>query len=187
MPEPVEPDGGLQSRAQGARRRERSRKRQRMCNHDQGTEQIAARYHQQCPLTQNEELSEQKSGGHAVADKQGGGKSRYERVDFGQLDGRKGPCAEKDDEQGQQKSARQAALTGSWGNVRQNLRLGGARRRRQRCVRAFRHWTQGPFRMANSRLLNRAACRRFFPGPAEHQADEFLRGCKSTCPASYVT
>ena len=103
-----------------------------MCNHDQATEQIAARDHQECPLTQNGELSEQKSGGDAVADKQGGGKSWYERVDFGQLDGRKRPCAEKDDEQGQQESARHAALTGSWGNVRQDLRL-GARGRRQRC------------------------------------------------------
>src|SRR3954454_10501188 len=125
MPKPVEPNGGLQSGAQDARRRERSRKSQRMCNHDNRTEQIAARDHQKCPLTQNGELSEQKSGRHAVADKQGSGKSRHERVDFRQLKGRKGPCAEKDDEQAQQKSARQSALTGSWRNVRQDLRLGG--------------------------------------------------------------
>jgi len=53
--------------------RERSRERQRMCNHDQGTEQVAARNHQKCPLAQNGELSDQKSGGLAVANKQGGG------------------------------------------------------------------------------------------------------------------
>src|SRR5829696_3406639 len=167
MPTPVEPNGGLQSGAEDAGRRERSRKRQRVCNHDQGTEQIAARDQQECPLTQNGELSEQKSGGHAVADKQGGGKSRYERVDFGQLDGRKGPGAEKDGEQGQQKSARYAALSGSGGNVCQDLRLGGARCRRQRCVLGFRHWTQGLFWMSNSRLLNCAACGPSSPDPAD--------------------
>jgi hypothetical protein len=110
-----------------------------MRNHDQGTEQVAARDHQECPPTQNGELSEQKRGGHAVADKQGAGKSRYERVDFGQLDVRKGPCAEKQEKQGQQESARHAALAGRWGNVRQDLRLGGTRGRRQRCILAFRH------------------------------------------------
>src|SRR3954470_23932152 len=123
MPKPIEPNGGLQSRAEDAGRRERSRKGQRMRNHDQGTEQVAARNYQECPLAQNKELSEQKSGGHAVADKQGGGKSRHERIDFGQLEGRKRPCAEKDDEHGEQESARDAALTGTWGKVRQDLRL----------------------------------------------------------------
>ncbi|WP_287326691.1 hypothetical protein, partial [Mesorhizobium sp.] len=62
----------------------------------------------------------------------GGGKSWYERVDFGQADGRKGPCPEKYDKQGQQKSARNSALTGTWGDVRQDQRLGDARGRRQR-------------------------------------------------------
>ena len=119
-----------------------------MCNHDQGTEEVAARNNQECPLTQNGELSEQKSGGDAVADKQGGGKSRYEGVDFGQLDGRKRPCAEKDYEQGQQETARHAALTWSWRYVRKDLRLGV---RRQPCVPAFCHRSQGPFEMSNTR------------------------------------
>ena len=89
-----------------------------MCDHDESTEQIPARDHQQCPPAQNGELSEQKSGGNAVADGQGGGESRYECVDLGEFDSRKGPGAEQDDKQNKQKGARHAALSGRWGNVR---------------------------------------------------------------------
>src|SRR5262249_34593589 len=101
MPKPIQPNGGLQSRAQDAGRRERSRERQRMRDDDQGREQVAARNDQERPLAQDEELSEQESGGDAVADKKRGGQRGYECVDLRQTNGFQTPCGGKENNQKQ--------------------------------------------------------------------------------------
>ena len=113
-----------------------------MGNHNQGTKQVAARNHQERPLTQNGELSKQKCGSDAVADKQRGGESRHKRVYLRQLDGRKRPCAEKDEEQCQQESACRAALSVSWGNIREDLGL-VARGRHKYWFPTLLHWVSG--------------------------------------------
>jgi hypothetical protein len=83
---------------------------------------------------------------------------RYECADFWQLHCGKRPCAKKDDEEGQQESARHAALTGSWRDVRQDLWV-DVRGPGQCCVPAFRHWSQGPAPSINSRMRMREGSR----------------------------